>query len=107
MAESGDEQQLRQCLDLCTTALSLSDTARSHVLSELRRRLALLVESPETLAPTVTAQKSQGHEQEPVMVLVADLSRAVLKRKVTRLNEFHEPFIRQGLPEDESEVVRA
>ncbi|MBP7202489.1 MAG: EAL domain-containing protein [Propionivibrio sp.] len=69
MAESGDEQQLRQCLDLCTTALSLSDTARSHVLSELRRRLALLVESPETLAPTVTAQKSQGHEQEPVITM--------------------------------------
>ena len=74
MAESGDEQQLRQCLDLCTTALSLSDTARSHVLSELRRRLALLVESPETLTPTVAAQKQQGHEQDQEPVITMDMA---------------------------------
>ena len=74
MAESGEEQQLRQCLDLCTTALSLTDTARSHVLSELRRRLALLVENPETLSPAAPTPKPQGHEQEQEPVITMDMA---------------------------------
>ena len=55
MPDFGARKRLRQCLDLCTTALRQSAGDQSHVLTELRRKLTMLLEDPEALGAPVTA----------------------------------------------------
>ena len=70
MAESGDRQRLRQCIDLCTTALSLSDGEPSRVLSELHHTLTLLLGEPESFGALVGATETVGIEQhDPVITM--------------------------------------
>lgn len=71
MAEFCDEPRLRQCLDLCARALSLRDDERSHVLSELRRKLAMLLEDFEFPETAVAGSTPRSHERphEPVITM--------------------------------------
>ena len=70
MPDFGERKRLRQCLDLCTTALRQSAGDQSHVLTELRRKLTMLLEDPEALGAPVTAPEATSHEpHEPVITM--------------------------------------
>ncbi|MBP7526130.1 MAG: PAS domain-containing protein, partial [Propionivibrio sp.] len=70
MPDFGEKKRLRQCLDLCTTALCQSAGDQSHVLTELRRKLTMLLEDPEALGAPVSAPEATSHEpHEPVITM--------------------------------------